>query len=941
VPAKAQSSAQVAAKPAPWQVELGKLALRDGVIRWTDQAANPGGAPAALAMKGLTVDASELALPFAHPFKFSGAVRVESIGPAVPEKTEKNKVAKTVPETTLAFSGSGTDQAAQVQAKLEHAPLSLASSYMAAQILPTVNGDLSADLEVQWKAEEGAVIVAKQVTLDAFALGAGTAAAPATRKSGDASIGPPSIRSIKLNDARIDIQKRSVHLAKLAVDQPRVTVERAADGKWMYERWLKPAPASTAPREAKPETAPVEKPWAVTLGDLRVDGGALAFRDQAPQPPVSADFSGIQLQMGEYTSDGAKPVNVRVATRIAAGETEPGRLDFRGQLAMKPLAVQGQIEIVQLPLHAFEPYFGDALNLDLARADTSFKGSLRYADAPAGPTVKVNGDVAIEEFRARSPVGSEPNPGVRGQRELLSWKGLSLRGVDVALAPGVATAVEVKETALSDFYARVIVDETGRINLQDLVKSSAKAAPSAATAATAANAASAPATAPVNAASAAVATAARPSAAKTGPDPNIRFGPISLLNGRVLFSDRFVKPNYTANLTELTGKLSAFASAPAPASGSAPNQGPALADLELRGRAEGTASLEITGKLNPLAKPLALDIRGKVRDLELPPLSPYTVKYAGHGIERGKMSVDVHYEVQPNGQLTATNSLVLNQLTFGEPVAGAPASLPVKLAVALLADRNGVIDLNLPISGSLNDPQFSIGPVIFKIIVNLVVKAVTSPFSLLASAFGGGGDELGVIAFPPGSAALTPEAEAQLDKVAKALTERPALKMSVVGTASLEAEQEAFKRERLKRMVAAEKRRAMLAAAPAAPAAAPAPAATASSPASAPARAVTVSDGEYPELLKSIYKRAEFAKPRNAIGLVKDLPQADMEALLLANISVTEDSIHQLGVQRGVAVRDYLAGRQVALDRLFLGAPKAVPSDGKWSPHADLTLAIP
>jgi hypothetical protein len=221
------------------------------------------------------------------------------------------------------------------------------------------------------------------------------------------------------------------------------------------------------------------------------------------------------------------------------------------------------------------------------------------------------------------------------------------------------------------------------------------------------------------------------------------------------------------------------------------------------------------------------------------------------------------------------------------------------------------------------------------------VKAVTSPFSLLASAFGGGGDELGVIAFPPGSAALTPEAEAQLDKVAKALTERPALKMSVVGTASLEAEQEAFKRERLKRMVAAEKRRAMLAAAPAAPAAAPTPAATASSPASVPARAVTVSDGEYPELLKSIYKRAEFAKPRNAIGLVKDLPQADMEALLLANIAVTEDSIHQLGVQRGVAVRDYLAGRQVALDRLFLGAPKAVPSDGKWSPHADLTLAIP
>ena len=121
-----------------------------------------------------------------------------------------------------------------------------------------------------------------------------------------------------------------------------------------------------------------------------------------------------------------------------------------------------------------------------------------------------------------------------------------------------------------------------------------------------------------------------------------------------------------------------------------------------------------------------------MRDLELPPLTPYAVKYAGHGIERGKLSVDVNYKVLPNGQLTASNRLVLNQLTFGEPVEGAPNSLPVKLAVALLADRQGVIDLDLPISGSLNDPQFRLGPVIGRIIVNLIGKALTSPFSLLA-----------------------------------------------------------------------------------------------------------------------------------------------------------------------------------------------------------------
>ena len=177
------------------------------------------------------------------------------------------------------------------------------------------------------------------------------------------------------------------------------------------------------------------------------------------------------------------------------------------------------------------------------------------------------------------------------------------------------------------------------------------------------------------------------------------FGPIVVVNGRVAYNDRFVKPNYSANLSELSGRLAAFSSEPP-----GPGQPPQLADLELRGRVEGTATLDITGKVNPLAKPLALDLKAKVRDLELPPLSPYAIKYAGYGIERGKLSVDLAYVVQPDGQLTASNRIILNQLAFGDKVEGSTANLPVKLAVALLADRHGVIDLDLPVSGSINDP---------------------------------------------------------------------------------------------------------------------------------------------------------------------------------------------------------------------------------------------
>jgi outer membrane protein OmpA-like peptidoglycan-associated protein len=398
---------------------------------------------------------------------------------------------------------------------------------------------------------------------------------------------------------------------------------------------------------------------------------------------------------------------------------------------------------------------------------------------------------------------------------------------------------------------------------------------------------------------------------------------MSLVNGKVDFTDQFVKPNYSADLTELTGKLSAFSSQPDAGTGGSP----ALADLELRGKAEQTASLEIVGKLNPLAKPLELDVTGKMRDLDLPPLSPYSVRYAGHNIERGKLSLEVNYKIAPDGRLTATNNMVLNQLKFGEEVQGAPNSLPVQLAVALLADRNGVINVDLPLSGSINDPQFSVGPLIWKALVNLIVKAITSPFSLLTGGLGGGSGESSTITFDAGSSTLSDTARQGLDKVAKALTERPGLQMTVVGTSSLDKEAEAFKRQRLRQLAQAEKRRAAARANSGAASAADAP------------DVAPVTDVEYPALLTAVYKRADITKPRNMVGLAKDLPLKEMEDLLMASVTADEESMRKLAVERGAVVRDYLLEQKVPSDRLFLGAVRTRAADANWKPGAELNLA--
>ncbi|NMM15242.1 MAG: DUF748 domain-containing protein [Rhodoferax sp.] len=900
------------AKDSAWKVDLAKLVVRSGAINWTDEGTAP---MARLGLRDVTLEASGIALPLMQPAQFGGSA---NLAPGAGAKTDKP-----VDAANVRFNGSASAQVANAAVTLADLPLGLAGPYLAQFMTPDLAGTLNADLNVNWNTNPDPAkpaeisLEARQLTLDGVAL-----------TQGKTSLA--SVKTLQVEQALLDLERQRLTLGKLSVMQPKAAVGRGADGRWMYESWLKAEP-KTQPKTNSSAASPAQA-WAVAIQDVALEGGAVTFVDKSVSKPVAFDLSALSLQLKNFSTTDNKPFAANVSTQIRAGRREAGRVLWRGSAGLSPLAVQGQVDAVRVPVQVFEPYLADALNIDLIRADASFKGKVNYAQTAAGPVLKLGGDARIEDFQANNTaptaakraglVASGPRQSQSGE-ELLNWKLLSLRGVNVALAPGTATIVSVKETVWSDFFARLILSEAGRLNLQDVMPSPPQAAASSAGAGASVPAGRAQDATEVIAARAVTTGATPQKGTKPGLAPVISFGPVSFLGGRVYFSDHFIKPNYSTSLTELTGKLSAFSSVTPPGASN-------LADLELRGRAEGTASLEILGKVNPLVTPVALDIKGRVRDLELPPLSPYSVRYSGYGIERGKLSVDVAYLVLPNGQLTASHNIVLNQLVFGDQVPGAPASLPVKLAVALLADRNGVIDINLPVSGSLNDPQFKLAPIVFKLIINLIGKAITSPFSLLANAFGGGADELSVVSFAPGSAELASEARAGLDKVAKALIERPALKMTVVGTANLEVESDAFKREQLKALVQAEKRRASVVNGSSSSATGKSDGAGGDS--------VTVTPAEYPALLKAVYRRADFPKPRNLVGLTKDIPVNEMEALLLANLSATDDAMRELAVQRGVTVRDYLAAQKLPLERLFLGAAKAVPTEAKWSPRAELKL---
>ena len=905
------------AAPKPWALTLDRFTLRRGAVAWADDSTQP---QARLNVTEVQLQANALRWPLtATPATFEGSA-------SVPLKSKK--VAQ------LAINGEVADLLASAKLRLTDVELDLAAPYVAQYLQPSLHGVLDAELDARWEPGKPTVnpggktgektgdavgntlgdalqLTLPRLTVRDFAMKLPKALV-ATTGAERAAAEMPRFKLLEITGAQLNVNAKTGSIDKIALSGPAAMLHRDVQGQWLAQRWLKTAEGdagaelnSTNPPEASRKKA---VSWQLSLAELAIDDGSFRLDDRSLARPVRLEMSALKLQLRNATQEGNKPAPLTLSARVKSGRTEPGTLNYRGTVMWAPLEVKGSLDAVDLPLHAAAPYLADQLNISILRADASFKGQVRYAQVAGGDDIQVQGDASLNEFRANTVAGTASagtptveSPDLGVTEEILSWKTLAVPGIALTMAPGTATRLQVRQASLSDFFARVIVNPSGRINLQDLVKS--QTLPNDGAGATAsAERASAP---------LAVATTEKPAMEQV-----ISMGPINLVNGTVLFSDRFIRPNYSANLSELQGSLSQFAS-------QAVDGSVKMADLDVRGRAEGTASLEITGKVNPLAKPLALDIKGKVRDLDLPPLTAYSIKYAGYGIERGKLSMDVNYTVLPNGQLTASNKLVLNQLSFGDAVKGAPNSLPVKLAVALLADSNGVIDIDLPISGSLNDPQFSFGSLVWKVVTNLVGKALTAPFSLIASALGGGGsasDELSTVVFAPGSSVLSPSATQGLDQVAKALGARPALNVTVVGAASLEQERDALKRELLMAQLLVEKRRR---------------AAVNGKDRDA---AATVTDTEYPVLLAQVYRRADITKPRTVVGLAKDIPVVEMEALLLANIVVSEDNIRQLALQRGVVVKDYLASRKLAAERLFVGAAKLVSAIAQWKPSAELTV---
>jgi hypothetical protein len=671
---------------------------------------------------------------------------------------------------------------------------------------------------------------------------------------------------------RFDLVTAQARLGNVALHGLTVSSQHGRDGKFDITSLADSAPASAKPARASATPAPA---WHWSVDRFALDNGAINVKDLSAEKSVELAVKAIKGEVGGLSDDLQQPLKL-----VLSGAIEKGDFDLSGQVQPEPLKADLKIKTRALELSGLQPYVTVPLNVMVARAQVTSDGQLQFT----------NGEPIKLAYRGRAGLGRVRVQDKLSGDDFLTFRALNAASITLNLdrAPPRLTLGDV---VLDDFYTRVIINANGRLNLADVAGSGAAEPVSV----TRAENAATPAVSVVVAAK----VEAPAGAPTNAPAASIQVGAITLTHGRLNFTDNFIKPNYTANITDLSGKIGAFGTGGGPP-----------APVTLQGQLDEKAPVTIDGNINPLAPVAFVDITGKATGVELTNLSAYSSTYTGYPIEKGRLNADVHYLLDQR-KLKGDNHLFVDQLTFGDPIQSPGAShLPVKLAVALLKNARGEIDVNVPVSGSLDDPQFRLGGLVWRAIGSLVLKAATAPFHLLGAIFGGGGsEELAYVEFAPGSAVLDDAAAAKLAKIVTALSDRPSLNLDIIGRMDSDHDEAGLRQVMVDTLIRKEwaddkgeegKR-------------------DGTSDGSAPAPTLTPEETEH--YLERAYKHATFPRERNLIGMVKSQPADAMRKLLETNMPVDENALRQLAQSRADAVHNFLQGK-IDDKRLFLLAPK-------------------
>ncbi|WP_042955493.1 DUF748 domain-containing protein [Pseudomonas sp. G5(2012)] len=671
------------------------------------------------------------------------------------------------------------------------------------------------------------------------------------------------LERLDISETTVDLAKQQVVVGKIRSHKLETWAALEADGQLDWQKLFasqpsKPAakanaePPSTpaAADSPKPEPATPGKPWQVLLNDVQLRDYKVHLADRKAQPAVELELSPLNLDLQKFDSLNGSPFLLKLDTGVG----KQGKLTADGEVNLAPVSARLNVQTKDIDLRVAQSYISPFIRLELRSGmlGSDLAVNLKSTD----PLVlSVTGRAQVDQLHTLDTLKT---------RDFLKWQQLVVEGLNYQHGDSLS----IDKINLLQPYARFMINDDRTTNIDDLLI-------------------------PQPADAGAKPAAAKPTASKDKP-LGIHIGGIAINDGSANFADFSLTPNFATAIQQLNGSIGTIDSRQAkPAS------------VDIKGKVDRYAPVTIKGAVNPFDPMASLDIATSFKRVELTTLTPYSGKFAGYRIRKGRLNLDLHYVIV-KGQLKAENKVVVEQLQLGEKVDSPDAvSLPLKLAIALLKDVDGKISIELPVSGDLNNPQFSVMPIVWQTLRNLIVKAAAAPFKLIGGLVAGGGSQdLGTVAFAPGSSELNKDAEAALVKLSQALKERPALRLEIEGTAAKSSDGPLLAEQRLEREYQYNYYKMLQRRGDKVP---------------AKANLLEVPDSEKGPLLEGIYRtRLKVQPPAEWKDLGKEERTAKMREQVIQFWSSSEVLLRELGQERASSIKDYLVDKgQLADDRVY------------------------
>ena len=556
--------------------------------------------------------------------------------------------------------------------------------------------------------------------------------------------GRPLVRLERLDvsDTSVDLVKKLVSVGRIRSHKLETWAAREADGQLDWQK-LFATPTTRQPAPSAPASAPA-KPWQVLLKDVQLRDYQVHLADRVPTDEVAVDVGPLNLDLHDFDSLNGAPFTLKLDTGLG----KQGHLQASGEVSLAPVAARLKVSTKDIDLRIAQAYISPLIRLELRSGmlDSDLDVQLTSTEPLA---MTVSGRAEVDQLHTLDTLK---------ERDFVKWQHLTLTGLEYRHGD----RLDIQRVQLQQPYARFMINEDRTTNIDDLLIPQP--------------------TQPADSAS---------SKKPAGADKplGIRIGAVDIDNGSANFADFSLTPNFATAVQQLNGRI-----------GTIDNRQATPARINIQGKVDRYAPVIISGALNPFDPMASLDITTSFKRVELTTLTPYSGKFAGYRIRKGRLNLDLHYLIT-KGQLKAENKLLVEQLQLGDKVDSPDAvDLPLRLAIALLKDSQGRIAIELPVSGDLNSPQFSVMPIVWQTLRNLMFRAAQAPFKFIGGLVSGGGSEdLSTVSFRPGSDELSTEAQAALMKLAAALKQRPTLRLEIEGTSVQASDGPLIAQQRLER----------------------------------------------------------------------------------------------------------------------------------------------